>query len=122
MNLTILPGRFAVSRLGAHDAVPSWAAGAFVSITRTDEELSVVCEESFVPSDVRAEREWVCFKVLGALPFEMVGVAAALTVPLAAAGVSVIVVGTFDTDYVLVKEEMRAKAIAALERAGFRVV
>ena len=115
LTLTTLPGRFAVCRLGARDAVPDWARGALVSITRTEDELSIICEESGVPEDVQAERGWVCFKVLGPLPFEMVGVAAALTTPLAEAGVSVIVVGTFDTDYLLVKEEMSAKAVAAWE-------
>ena len=120
INMTTLPGRFAVCRLGAGDAVPEWARGAMVSITRTEDELSIICDEAAVPAGVHAERGWVCFKVLGPLPFEMVGVAAALTTPLAEAGVSVIVVGTFDTDYVLVKEAMRAKAIAALEGAGFR--
>ncbi|HEV8433407.1 MAG TPA: ACT domain-containing protein [Thermoanaerobaculia bacterium] len=121
LTLSFLPGRFAVCRLGAHDAVPDWAGGAFVSITRTEDELSIVCDESSVPDDVQAERGWTCLKVLGPLPFEMVGVAAALTAALAAASVSVIVVGTFDTDYLLVKEALRAKAIAALEGAGFCV-
>ncbi len=120
MRISLLPGRIAVCRLGASEAVPEWAGGAFVSITRTDEELSIVCDEAAVPREVQAERGWACMKVLGPLPFEMVGVAAALTAPLAEAGVSVIVVGTFDTDYLLVKEEMRERAIAALERSGAR--
>ncbi|HEY2322223.1 MAG TPA: ACT domain-containing protein [Thermoanaerobaculia bacterium] len=118
LTLTLLPSRFAVCRLGAHDAVPEWAGGALVSITRTADELSVICDESAVPADVHAERGWVCFKVLGPLPFELVGVAAAITAPLAKGGISVLLVGTFDTDYVLVKDELRAKAIAALEGAG----
>jgi hypothetical protein len=92
-----------------------------VSITRTDEELSIICDEGAVPRDVRAERGWRCMKVLGPLPFEMVGVAAAITAPLAQAGISVLIVGTFDTDYVLLKDEMRAKAVEALESAGFSV-
>ena len=121
LTLTLLPGRFAVCRLGAGDGVPDWARGAVVSITRTSEELSVICEESAVPAEVRAERGWVCLKVVGPLPFELVGVAAAITAPLAAARVSVLFVGTFDTDYVFVKEEMRAKAIEALAGAGFCV-
>jgi len=119
ITFTVLASRFAVCRLGARDAVPDWARGAFVSITRTDEELSIICDELAVPADTRAERGWTCMKVLGPLPFEMVGLAAAITAPLAEAGVSVLIVGTFDTDYVLVKEELSAKAISALEAAGF---
>jgi hypothetical protein len=121
MNITLLPGRFAVCRLGADDAVPEWARGAFVSVTRTEEELSIVCDEDAAPGNVRAERGWVCMKVVGPLPFEMVGVAAAITVPLAEAGISVLLVGTFDTDYVLVKEAMRERTIEALDHAGFCV-
>lgn len=121
LTLTALPGRFAVCRLAASDAVPEWARGEVVSITRTEDELSVICDESFVPDGVRAERGWACFKVLGPLPFEMVGVAAALTAPLAQAGVSVIVVGTFDTDYLLVKDAMREQAVAAWKAAGFSI-
>lgn len=121
LTVAVFPGRFAVCRLGAHDVVPDWAQGAVVSITRTAEELSIMCDESFVPADVHAERGWTCMKVVGPLPFEMVGVAAALTAPLAEAGVSLLLIGTFDTDYMLVKEDMRARAIAALEGAGFCV-
>ncbi|HEX7190422.1 MAG TPA: ACT domain-containing protein [Thermoanaerobaculia bacterium] len=119
--LRLLPGRYAVCRLSADASLPEWVRGEFVSITRTEDELSIVCEESAVPHDVRAERGWVCRKVIGPIPFETVGVAAALTTPLAQEGVSVIVVGTFDTDYLLVKEELSAKAAAALEAAGFCV-
>ncbi|HEX3108881.1 MAG TPA: ACT domain-containing protein [Thermoanaerobaculia bacterium] len=120
LTLTILPGRYAVCRLPAHQAVPDWAGGAFVSITRTEDELSIVCDESTVPADVQAERGWMCLKVLGPLPFDMVGVAVALTAPLAEAAISVIVVGTFDTDYLLVKEELIARAVAALEGSGIQ--
>lgn len=74
-----------------------------------------------MPDDVRAERGWSCMKVLGPIPFETVGVAAAITAPLAEAGISVLIVGTFDTDYVLVKEEELEKAIAALGTSDLRL-
>ena len=119
LALLELPGLYAVCRLGADAPLPEWAQGEFVSITRTDEELSIICDERFVPADVRAERGWACLKVLGPIPFETVGVAAAITAPLAEAGITVLMVGTFDTDYVLVKEAMREKALAALRREGF---
>ncbi|HEX3582911.1 MAG TPA: ACT domain-containing protein [Thermoanaerobaculia bacterium] len=121
LTLTALPGRFAVCRLGASDAVPDWTRGEVVSITRTEDELSIICDESAVPEAVRAERGWTCFKVGGPLPFGMVGVAAALTTALAQAGISVIVVGTFDTDYLLVKGERSEQAVGAWEAAGFSI-
>jgi len=121
MRIEIVPGRYAVCRLAADASVPAWAHGEFVSITRTSEELSVICAESGVPDEVRAERGWTCMKVLGPIPFETVGVAAAITAPLAEAGISVLIVATFDTDYVLVKEEKLEQALAALEAFDLRL-
>jgi hypothetical protein len=121
LTLVTLPGRYAVCRLAADATVPAWARGEFVSITRTSDELSIICEERGVPDDVRAERGWSCMKVLGPIPFETVGVAAAITAPLAEAGISVLILGTFDTDYVLVKEEKLERALAALEAFDLRL-
>jgi len=117
LRLETIPGRYAVCRLAADAALPDWALGEVVSITRTSEELSIICEESGVPSDVRAERGWRCMKMVGPIPFETVGVAAAITAPLAKAGISVLIVATFDTDYVLVKEENFERALVALDVA-----
>ena len=79
--------------------------GAFTSITRTPDELSIVCDEDAVPADIKAERGWRTLRIEGPIPFEMVGVAAALLSPLAEAGISIFLVSTFDTDYLLVKDE-----------------
>lgn len=119
LRMDTVPGLYAVSRLPADAPLPEWARGEFVSITRTGNELSIICEERFVPAEVRAERGWACMKVAGPIPFETIGVTAAISAPLAEAGISVLIVGTFDTDYVLVKEAMREKAIEALRREGF---
>ena len=123
--LELLPGRYAVCRLGAGDALPPWATspvGSLLSITRTAEELSIVCEELRLPADVpRAERGWRAFRILGPIPFDEVGVVAGVTAPLAAAGVPVFVVSTFDTDYLLVPEPRLAAARVALEAAGYEL-
>ena len=106
--LTLVPvdGSFVVCRLAADAPVPAWAAGGpFVSITRTATELSVVCRQEAVPEGVRCERGWRCLRVAGTLDFSLVGVLASLLNPLAEAGISVFVVSTFDTDYLLVKED-----------------
>ena len=115
MQFTLLDGRYAVARLAPDADLPPWAShGAFVTITRTSDELSIVTEEANVPFDVKAERGWRCLKLDGPIPFETIGVAAKFTSALANAGVSVFVVSTFDTDYVLVKEEALPRALAAL--------
>jgi hypothetical protein len=116
--LILLPDTFAVSRLDAGDAVPAWATtGQFFSITRTAEELSVICPHNLVPDGIRCERGWRCFRVAGTMDFTMTGVVASLVTPLAEAGVSVFVVSTFDTDYLLVKENDLTRAMAALRAA-----
>lgn len=124
LDLTILEGTFAICRLDPGGRIPSWvlAAEGFVSIARTPEEISVVCEERHVPEEVRAERGWRVFKVAGPLDFALVGVVGALAQPLAKARISVLVVSTFDTDYLLVRAWKLEKAVAALAGFGHRVV
>jgi nitrilase len=120
--LVALPHRLAVCRLGPKDPLPAWASGgAFYSITRTADELSIVCSQDLVPAGTRCERDWRCLRVAGAMPFELVGVVAGLTAPLAAAGLSVFVLSTFDTDYLLVKEPQWAAALEVLGRQGYSI-
>jgi hypothetical protein len=122
--VTLLPleGAYAVCRLSPDAPFPEWATGGpFVSISRSEEELSIVCREEAVPEGVRCERGWRCLRVAGALDFALVGVLASLLGPLAAAGISVFAVSTFDTDYLLVKDSGFAQAVEALRRAGHTV-
>jgi uncharacterized protein len=122
LELTLLRERFAVCRLAPAATTPSWAdGGAFHSITRTAEELSVVAEESRVPAGVTSQAGWRVFQVRGPFAFSEIGVLASLTGPFAAKAVSVFVISTFDTDYLLVFEEQLADAIAALEQAGHTI-
>ncbi len=121
--LAVLPLRLAVCRLGPHEPLPGWATGAdFCSITRTADELSIVCSQDLVPAGTRCEREWRCLRVAGAMPFELVGVVAGLTAPLAAAGLSVFILSTFDTDYLLVKDAQWASALEVLRREGYAIL
>jgi hypothetical protein len=118
-----ITGSFAVCRLPATGSVPAWAqSGSFSSITRTSDELSIVCAEETVPPDVTSERGWVCFKLEGPFPFSMTGILASFVAPLAAADISLFAIATFDTDYVLVKLEAADKALEALDRAGHRLI
>src|SRR5262249_11782378 len=113
---------FAVCKLAADAALPSWAdGGPFVSITRTSDELSVVCLQASVPDGVPCAPGWRCLQVAGPLDFALVGVLASLAVPLAAAGISIFVVSTFDTDYLLVRAENLERTIEVLRRSGHTV-
>jgi hypothetical protein len=122
LRLEVLPWRLAVCRLGADAPLPEWAlAGTFLSITRTSDELSVVCLQEALPAEIRCERGWRCLRVEGPLDFSEIGILASLTEVLAMADVSLFAISTFDTDYLLVKEGDLQTAATALGEAGHRV-
>ncbi len=122
VNLRLLEGRYAVCRLAPGADVSAWArAGEFCSITRTAAELSVVCAEGAAPAGAKREGGWRVFEVEGPLGFTLTGILAAVADPLARAGVSIFAVSTFDTDYVMVKEENLEKSVRALGEAGHGV-
>ncbi len=122
LELTVLRGVFAVSRLVPREGIPSWALnGEFCSVSRTDDEVSIICPDRNVPEGIRSERGWRCLKLAGPLEFSLVGVLAAVLDPLAQAGIAIMAVSTFDTDYVLVKEDQLELAVLVLEQQGFEV-
>jgi hypothetical protein len=122
-TLIVLPDTFAVCRLSNISSIPPWAIeGEFFSITRTADELSVVCRQVAVPEAITSERGWRCLRVAGTVPFSVVGLLAALTAPLAEAGISVFVVSTYDTDYLLAKEKDWTAAVDVLRRQGYTVL
>ena len=118
LRLHVLPGTLALCRLDANADVPSWARGDFVSITRTMDELSIVCAESLVPVGVQQVRGYSAIVVQGPLAPELVGVLASMAGPLARAGIPIVAIGTFDTDYVLVRAVDLAAAMDVLRAAG----
>jgi hypothetical protein len=124
LTLSALPGKYAVCRFDPNGHIPSWAllGDDFVSLTRTSEELSIICLEANVPAATKAERGWRCVKVDGAFPFTVSGVHAALAVPLAEANISVLAVATYDTDHILVKEEDLECALQVLAQAGHEII
>ena len=119
LKLRETPWRLAICRFAPGAPLPAWvlhASAEFWSITRTPHELSVVCSEDDLPPSVdqRVERDWRAFAVVGPLPFEWTGVVSALTAPLAAAGLPVFVISTYDTDYLLVRSADSVKASGIL--------
>jgi hypothetical protein len=123
-TLTVLEGRFALCRLAAGSAVPSWIAQAdtFLTVSRTPTELSIVADESAVPPEMVAQRGYRALLVEGPLPLELVGVLAAVAAPLAAAGVPIFPIATYDTDYLFVPDAQLERAVSALLAAGHCVV
>lgn len=121
-ELTLLPERFAISQLAANVPIPAWATqGPFFSVTRTSDELSVVCEHSRVPAGVRSQPGWSILKVHGPFDLTETGVLSSLASSLAEAKLSLFTISTFDTDYLLVASETVSAAINMLERAGHKI-
>jgi hypothetical protein len=122
LSLRVLPDPLAVCRLPADAEVPAWAVAArFFSITRTADEMSVVCPEPSVPEGVENERGWRALQVEGSLDFSLTGVLASLAGPLAEAKIPIFVISTFETDLLLVKAERLEGAVETLRGAGHRV-
>jgi hypothetical protein len=120
--MAILPQTFAVCHLDADAPVPLWAqAGDFWSLTRTADELSILCPQGLVPEGTLVETNWRAFKVEGPLDFALVGILADLSGALARAGISLFALSTFDTDYLLIRAEKLEEATAALRAAGHAV-
>ena len=122
LELDLLPELFAVARLDREANVPAWArSSTFFSVTRTPDELSVLCHESVLPSSVKAERGLRCLGVRGPLAFSETGILESLARPLAEAGISIFALSTYDTDYLLLAAAHLERAIQALAEAGHTV-
>ncbi len=120
MELLILPERLSVLKLSAPpDRLPE---GEPMFFSRTGDELSLCCVSENAPAEGVAAREdgWRAFRISGSLDFSLCGILAALLRVLAEEGISVFTVSTYDTDYILVKEERLPESVAALTRAGHR--
>ena len=121
-GLRVLGERHSICRLDVGEEVPVWATGGpFFSVTRTRDELSVVCPEDVVPEGISRERGWRAFRLEGTFDLSMVSVLASVASPLAGAAASIFAVSTFDTDYVLVREEQLDLAVDTLRVSGHRV-
>ena len=119
ITLKLLDGRYAIARLPAAEPIPSWADGAgFVTISRSDEELSIVCLEQRVPQQVQSERDWTCFRLVGPFAFDETGIVLAVVKPLSEGGIGVFVVSTFDGDHLLIKRGLLEQAGRLLQQAG----
>lgn len=112
----------AVVRLGPGADVPAWAASSsLLSVTATATETSLVCSYAGVPTKARPQGPFTAFAVEGTLDFASTGVLSRLLAPLAESEVSVFVISTFDTDWILVPADAAGRAADALRRAGHDV-
>ena len=121
LALTVLSAPLGICRFDPSEPIPDWVEdGVFLTVSRSADELSIVCEDRLVPPPVRCERGWWAIRVVEPLDFSLIGVLASLAQPLTDASVSIFSISTYDTDYLLVRQKNLLRAIAALEEAGHR--
>ena len=112
LTLSILPEKFGICHFDKNSPIPDWTKGSssLTSITRTSDELSIICPQDKIPAGVMFEKDWRAFKVKGPLGFSLTGIVASLSKPLAEAEISILYVDTYETSYLLVEEKNLAKA------------
>jgi uncharacterized protein len=118
----ILSSSYVICRFAPDQDVPPWAfrrGSEFVSVTRSRNELSVICAARALPRERREDRPWRCLRIEDSSGLDEPGVLASAVVPLANAGISVFAIATYDTDYLLVAD--LDGAVAALRSAGHEV-
>lgn len=124
LALDVVDGEYALVRLPADSDAPAGlldADSGLVSVTRTPAELSIVCRAALVPDDAESETGWRLLSVRGPMPFTLTGIIAVLSSELAAAGVALFSLSTFDTDHVLVQQSDLSRAVRVLRAAGHEV-
>jgi len=123
LRFSQLPGRYAIIRLPPDSAIPAWATkGDFTSITRTADELSIVCPTENLPPDVPSPLRWICVKLEGPFPFSQTGVLLSFIRPLSENKIPIFAISTFDTDYVLIQEEFVRAALDVLKASGHEFI
>lgn len=123
LKLKLIQESYAVCRLDVKEELPSWCNwDSFISITKTDDELSIVCEEKDIPNDILCEKGWRILKILGPLDFSLIGILSEISSLLAVNKISIFAISTYDTDYILVKNNLIKKAITVLSEGNFEIV
>lgn len=122
LDLYVLPERLAICRLGSEEKLPPWAGSAvLLSVTRTQSETTVVCQEENVPAGITCNKSWRCLRIEGVLDFSQTGILSSLTAPLAEEGIPIYALSTYSTDLILIKEKDLSRAVFVLTRSGNRV-
>ncbi|AWK52844.1 MAG TPA: ACT domain-containing protein [Clostridium sp.] len=123
LTMKLLKEKYGVCRLDKTELIPEWAQNSdFFSITRTSDELSIVCSQDDIPNDINCEKDWRILKIEGPLDFSLIGILASISTILAQKGISIFAISTYDTDYILVKNNDIDNAISALIKERYDVI
>lgn len=122
IKLKLMEGEIAVAKLKAGAPIPGWAlSGAWFSVTKTEDELSIAAESSRIPPGITSEGGWRTLKICGTLDFAETGIISGISAVLAQSGISVFVISTYNTDYILIKNAGLEDALGALGQSGYDI-
>ena len=123
LTMKLLKDRFAVCRLNNNESIPHWAKESnFFSVTKTLDELSIVCSQDNVPDEVKCEKDWSTLKIEGPLDFSLIGILSSISTILAENKISIFAISTYDTDYILIKDRDINKAIDVLSDKRYKII
>ncbi len=122
LKLKILDGLYAVCQVGENFKDFDLENKDFFSITKTEDEVSVVMLQDKIKSEIKAEKDWKILKIEGILDFSLIGILSKISSILAKNQISVFVISTFNTDYILIKEEKIEEAISILTQEEYEVI
>ena len=123
LTMKLLKDKYGVCRFDKNEQVPSWALkGDFYSITKTEDELSVVCLEENINGNIKYEDNWRVLKIEGPLDFSLVGILAKISGLMADNSISIFAISTYDTDYILIKNDKIENAINIFENNKYKIV
>jgi len=123
LTMKLLKERFGVCRLNKNEPIPEWTKNSdFYSITKTLDELSIVCSQDSIPSNIKYEKDWRTLKIEGTLDFSLIGILSSISTILAQKGISIFAISTYDTDYILVKDKDIDNAINTLSNEKYEII
>lgn len=123
LNMRLLQEKYGVCRLEINEEIPKWAINSqFYSITKTQDELSIVCPQNNIPSNIKYEADWRILKVEGPLDFSLIGILSSISNILANNKISIFAISTYDTDYILVKDKDIENATKVLSNENYHII
>jgi hypothetical protein len=123
LNIKLFNNKYGICQLKHDEDIPNWLNREhFYSITKTSDELSIVCVQDTIPNSIKCEKEWRLLKIEGKFDFSLIGILASLASILAKAGVGIFAISSYDTDYILVKDKDIEKAVRALSNGNHQVI
>ena len=123
LTMKLIKEKYGVCRINPNELIPEWAQNSdFFSITKTCDELSIVCSQDAIPNDIKCEKDWKILKIEGPLDFSLVGILSSISTILAQKGISIFAISTYDTDYIFVKNKDIDNAIESLIKERYEII